>query len=207
MLYQYKYNLAMIPLLEILFPRKPKYLLGIQILQIWPKQLLHHMVHKLSLHNKIEMQKSNFFLEFLQQVHHVVGYLSGLAVAIYELLACEKFSENLLQSTVYVVRYDSVNPPDDVNMLMFLLFSGSYNHIHDIVQSFTLPHHSLWIPGLFLPFLSIPRSPWEVLVHSHPIPSSFLVHSQNRGEWVWGGKKGGGRAYEAEEGRRGRDGV
>jgi hypothetical protein len=77
----------------------------------------------------------------------------------------------------------------------------------DSSQSFTLPHHSLWIPGLFLSFLSIPRSPWEVLVHSHPIPSSFLVHSQNRGEWVWGGGKGGGRVYEAEEGRRGRDGV
>jgi hypothetical protein len=79
------------------------------------------------------MQKSNFFLEFPQQVHHVVGYLSRLAIAIDELLACEKFSKNLLQSAVYVVGYDSANPPDDVNMLMFLLFSGSYNHVHDIV--------------------------------------------------------------------------
>ena len=132
MLYQYKYNLAVIFLLEILFPRKSKYLSGIQILQIWPKQLPHHMVHKLSLHNKIEMQKSNSFLEFLRLVHHVVGYLSGLAVAIYELLACEKFSENLLQSAVYVVGYDSASPPDDVDMLMFLSFSDSHNHAHGI---------------------------------------------------------------------------
>jgi hypothetical protein len=58
-------------------------------------------------------------------------------------------------------------------------------------QSFTLPHHSLWIPGLFLPFLSIPRSPWGVLVHSHPIPSSFLVHSQNSGVGMRKGEKGG----------------
>jgi hypothetical protein len=81
-------------------------------------------------------------------------------------------------------------------------------------QSFTLPHHSLWIPGpfleswwipgLFLPFLSIPRSPWEVLVHSHPIPSSFLVHSQNRGEWVWGGeKREGGECMRQRKGEGG----
>jgi hypothetical protein len=63
------------------------------------------------------------------------------------------------------------------------------------------------IPGLFLPFLSIPRSPWEVLVHSHPIPSSFLVHSQNRGVGMRKGKRGGECVYEAEGGRRGRDGV
>src|SRR5882757_11307640 len=110
MLYQYKYNLVVILLLEILFPRRPKYLLVIQILQIWPKQLLHHMVHKLFPHNKIEMQKNNFFLVLPQLVHHhVVGYLSELAVAMDVLLAGGKSYKSLVQSAVYAFEYNSSN--------------------------------------------------------------------------------------------------
>ena len=78
------------------------------------------------------MQKNNSFFVFPQLVHHVVGYLSELAVAMDELLACEKSYENLLQSAVYVVRYDFSNLPDDVDMLVFLSFSGLYNQPHDI---------------------------------------------------------------------------
>jgi hypothetical protein len=132
MLYQYKYNLVVILLLKILFPRRPKDLLVIQILQIWPK----HMVHKLFPHNKIEMQKNNFFLVFPQLVqlvhHHVVGYFSKLAVAMDVLLAGGKSYESLVQSAVYAFEYNSSNLLDDVDMLMSLSLSDLCNHAHDI---------------------------------------------------------------------------
>src|ERR1700679_327407 len=69
-LYQCKYNLVGMLQWDKLGLKNSVYLLVIPTYQTSSMQLLHHMVHKLSQHSRIDQDQSNSFVELQYYCHH-----------------------------------------------------------------------------------------------------------------------------------------